>query len=127
LTLLDYHFLVSTVIKYSSTATIVRVVIKNSHQQHFAFIFTQLYSHPWANYTKFIYRSSGSLLVGQLLMQLESKVSGVSSGTQSKKSKKNRKGESTRKRGIAYPDFEEKKKPDGSTKNKKRLRSTLLK
>ena len=62
-------------------------------------------------------------------MQLESKVSGVSSGTQSKKSKKNWKSESTPKRGIAYPDFEEKKKNPmaDSTKNKKRSRSTLLK
>ena len=64
----------------------------------------------WVNYNKFIYRSSGSSLAGELLMQLESKVSGVFSGTQSKKSKTNWKSKSTPKRGISYPDIEEKKK-----------------
>ena len=61
-------------------------------------------------------------------MQLESKVSGVSSGTQSKKSKTNWKSRARQKEVFLIQTSKKRKKTDGRyTKNKKHSRSTLLK
>ena len=106
-----YHFLVSTVIKYSSTSTIVIVVLRKTHTNNTLPPYLLNFIHIHGLIT--INLSTDHLAPFWQVncwCNCNQRWRAFLQERNPRSRKKNWKSESTPKRGIAYPDFEEKKK-----------------